>query len=53
MPRMSQNGGSGALSHLGSVPITVGLAVTVLAALVVLWLLRHLFASISVSAGTK
>ena len=52
MPRM-QNGAPGALSHLSQVPITVGFAITVLAALLVLALLRHLFASITVSAGTK
>lgn len=52
MPRMPQSGGSGPLAHLGSVPITVGFALAVVAALLILVVLRHLFASISVSAGT-
>ena len=53
MPRLPQNGAAGAFSHIGQVPITVGFALVVLAALLALALLRHLFASVSVSAGTK
>jgi len=54
MPRMDNiNGGSGLFSHISSVPITVGFALVVLVALLALALLRHLFASVSVSAGTK
>lgn len=34
-------------------PISRSLAVTVLAALVLLWALRHLFGNVSVNAGVK
>ena len=52
MPRSSNSGG-GALSHLGSAPITVGFAALVLGALALLFIAKHLFGSINVSAGTK
>jgi hypothetical protein len=54
MPRVPSNSnGSSLFSHIGQVPITVGFALVVLAALLALALLRHLFASVSVAAGTK
>jgi hypothetical protein len=52
MPRLTDST-SGAFSHISQVPITVGFAVVVLAAVLALALLRHLFASVSVAAGTK
>jgi hypothetical protein len=52
MPRATNSNG-GALSHLSSVPITVSFALLVIGSLAVLIVLKHLFASINVSAGTK
>ena len=49
MPRPSQSDGS--VSHLGSVPITVGFAGVVIIAIAGLTILRHLFAGVSVSTS--
>ena len=47
MPRMQSNSSaSGAFAHISGVPITVGLALTVLGALLALVLLRHMFGTI-------
>lgn len=51
MPR--QGNGSGPMAHLGQVPITVGFAGAVIIALMLLVILRHLFASVNISAGAK
>ena len=44
---------AGAQSQLADHPITIGLGTVVLAALVLLFALRHLFGSVRVEAGTK
>lgn len=49
-PRQPDNGG-GVAAH--KLPHPRNLAMAVLLALVALWALRHVFGTISVSAGTK
>jgi len=49
----SGSGGAGVGSFLAGQPIAVAFAIVVLVALFVLALLRHLFGSIRVEAGTR
>lgn len=49
----NQNGGAGPAGYLSKQPTTVAFAMVVLAALLILALLRHLFGSIRVEAGTR
>jgi hypothetical protein len=51
MPRDYSNSAGGLFSHLSSLPITVGFAAVVMGGLIILALLRHVFASVNV--GTK
>ena len=49
----NQNGGAGPSGYLAKQPTTVAFAMVVLVALLILALLRHLFGSIRVEAGTR
>lgn len=50
-PRPASNGGPS--SFLAGQPTTVAFAMVVLVALIILALLRHLFGSVRVEAGTR
>jgi hypothetical protein len=45
--------GAGDTTSASSFPVSRALGITVLAALVILWALRHIYGSISIEAGAR